>query len=285
MTSPSHALVIEVATWRLLRIASLFGLTGSLVALATTLQQAAGLGTVLLALAWSLAWGMAAGRPDLIMLVLQQWGWTTVLVAGLSMATILASGGFDSLLKAEANWLAWAAPVLLGTSASLAVAGILSSGLLAAFLLDGMSLQAIVSGPERYIAVTDILNPLIIVLAALALTGVFRLVLANAASTLWRARCGEAASSPAMRALLAGQPVLALPAGDIEAIRDERSEWLSAAERDIVERLASGETPKQIALARGVRDDTVYDQIGSAKQKSGAKTIEHLVALAWRPPT
>ena len=175
--------------------------------------------------------------------------------------------------------------MLLGTSASLAVAGILSSGLLAAFLLGGMSLSDIVTGPDRYTAVTDILNPLIIVLAALALTGVFRLVLANAASTLWRARRGEEASSPAMRALLGGQPTLALPAGDIEGIRDERSERLSPAERDIVERLASGETPQQIALARGVRDDTVYDQIGSAKQKSGAKTIAHLVALAWRPPT
>jgi hypothetical protein len=166
-------LAIEIATRRLLRVALLFGLTGSLVALVTTLQQAAGLATVVLAAAWSLAWASVSVRPQLIIPVLRQWCWTIVLVAGLSTATILGSGGFDSLLKAEANWLAWAAPVLLGTGASLAVAAILSGGLLAAFLLDGMSLQAIVSGPERYTAVTDVLNPLIIVLAGLAVIGVF----------------------------------------------------------------------------------------------------------------
>jgi DNA-binding CsgD family transcriptional regulator len=111
------------------------------------------------------------------------------------------------------------------------------------------------------------------------------LVLINAASTLWRARRDGAASSPAMRALLAGQPVLAPPAGDIEAVRDDRSKQLSPAERDIVERLARGQTPKQIAFARGVKPETVYDQIGSARRKTGALTNEHLIVLAWRPAT
>jgi DNA-binding CsgD family transcriptional regulator len=285
MMGLSHALAIEVATRRLLRVALLFGLTGSLVALVTTLQQSAGLATVVLAAAWSLTWASASVRPQILIPVLRQWRWTMVLIAGLSTATILGSGGFGSLLKAEANWLAWAAPVLLGSGASLAVATILSGGLLAAFMLDGMSLRVIVSGPERYTAVTDILNPLIIVLAALAVTGVFRLVLINAASALWRARRGEAASSPAMRALLAGEPVLAPPTGNIEAVRDDRDKRLSPAERDIVERLARGQTPKQIAFARGVKKETVYDQIGSAKQKTGATTREHLIVLAWHPPT
>jgi len=285
MAGSAHAQAIELATPRLLRLAMLFGLTGSVVALMTTLQQAAGAGTILLAIVWSLAWASASVRPQLVIPILRHWRWTTVLVAGTSLMTILASGGFDSLLKAEANWLAWAAPVLLGTAASLAVAAVLSGGLLAAFLLDGMSLQAIVSGPERYIAVTDILNPLIIVLVALAVVGVFRFVLTNAAAALRQARTGETATSPAMLALLSGQPVLALPAGEVGAIEGQSGKGLSLAERDIVERLARGETPQQIALARGVRDDTVYDQIGSAKTKAGANTIEHLVALAWRPPS
>lgn len=142
MPSPSHAVTVALATRRLLRIALLFGLTGSLVALATALQQAADVGIVVLAAAWSGAWAIASARPQLVIPILQQWRWTTVLVAVLSIATIVASGGFDSLLKAEANWLAWAAPVLLGTSASLAVAAILSGGLLTAFLLEGMSLEA-----------------------------------------------------------------------------------------------------------------------------------------------
>lgn len=283
MTTPSHAEAIEAATHRLLRIALLFGLMGSVVALVTTLQQSAGPVAVTLAAAWSLTWVAASIRPQLAIPVLRHWRWTVVLVAGLSVGTIMVTGGFDSLLKAEANWLAWAAPVLLGTGASLAVAAILSSGLLLAFLLGGMSLSAIISGSERYTAVTDILNPLIIVMAALAVTGVFRLVLAHAEPRLGRARRGEGVSSPAMRALLVGQPVLALPVGEAEGPKTGRSARLSPAERDIVERLASGQTPQQIARVRKVRDDTVYDQIGSAKRKAGAKTIEHLIALTWRP--
>jgi len=283
VTSSSHAAAIESATRRLLTIAALFGLTGSLVALVTAVTQLAAVGTVGLAVTWVSVWIAASIRPQLLIRLLRP-RWTVTLVAAASTVTIVATGGFDSLLKTEANWLAWAAPIVLGTAASLRVAAILCSGLLVAFLLDGMSLPTIATGPDRYTAVTDILNPFIIVLAALAVTGVFRLVLTNAASTLRRAREGEGASSPAMSALIAAPPILALPAGEFDAVPTERSTPLSLAERDIIDRLARGETPQQIALARKVRDDTVYDQIGSAKRKAGAKTIEHLIVLAWHPP-
>jgi DNA-binding CsgD family transcriptional regulator len=285
MTSPGHALAIEVATRRQLRVAMLFGLTSSLIVLFTTLQRPAGLSTIILAAAWSLTWAATSARPELIDPVLRHWPLTMPLIASASTATILASGGFSSLLKTDAEWLVWAAPVLLDAGASLAVAAVLSSGLLAAFLLNGMSLAAIVTSPNRYIAVTDILNPFVVVLLALVVTGVFRSVLTNAAPTLWRARRGTAASSPAMLALLASPPILALPVGQADPVERAPSPALSPAERDILQRLAAGQTPQQIALARGVRDDTVYDQIGAAKQKAGAKTIEHLIALAWHPAT
>lgn len=280
--SPEHLEAIELATRRLLRLAALLGLTSSAVGLFTTLAQGSSI-AMLLALAWATAWAIAAVRPQVIVLLLRHWLWTTPIIAGLSAITIRVSGGFDSLLKTEANWLAWAAPIALGTAASIAVASMLSTGLLVAFMLNGMSLEAIASGPHRYTAVTDILNPVVIVLLSLAVTGVFRFVLANAATTLRGARDGDDATSPAMLAMLAGQPVLALPAGEFAAIEDRPVRPLSPAERDILDRLAAGQTPQQIALARGVRDDTVYDQIGTAKRKVGASTIEHLVALAWRP--
>jgi DNA-binding CsgD family transcriptional regulator len=277
---------VEHATHRLLRMALLFGLVASIIALATTLLQPAGLTTVALAAAWTAAWGIASARPHAVVVAFAHWRWTMIVVAGLGSATIVASGGFNSLLKTEAEWLAWAAPVLLDTGASLAVAAVMSGGLLTALLAAGMAPSSIITGPHRYIAVTDILNPFVVVLLALVVTGVFRLVLQNAVPTLWRARQGDQpGSSPGMRALLAGAPVLALPAGEVISSPLPPSAPLSAAERDILERLANGQTPQQIALARRVRDDTVYAQIGSAKQKAGAATIEHLVALAWRPPT
>jgi DNA-binding CsgD family transcriptional regulator len=286
VTDPRHALTIEVATRRLLRVATLFGVTASLVALLVTLQRGSELALVGLAVAWSAAWAGASAWPKVMISVLRHWRWTTALVAGASTTTILASGGFNSLLKTEADWLAWAAPVLLDTVASLAVAAILSTGLLASFLLAGQSLGSIITGPDRYIAVTDILNPFVVVLLALVVTAVFRRVLGGAGHTLWCARQGEAGSSPAMRALLGGEPdaILALPRGD-SGHGHEPAKPLSPAERDIVDRLARGQTPQQIALARNVRDDTIYEQIGSAKHKTGAATIEHLIARAWRPPT
>jgi len=285
MTATSHALTVELATRRLLRVGLLLGVAGSLVALFTTIQQHTGVTAVALAIAWTIGWSVGAARPELVIPLLRWWRWTVVLVAGASLGTILASGGFDSLLKAEANWLAWAAPVVLGTSASLSVAAILSAGLLSAFLLDGMSLEQIVSGPERYTAVTDILNPLIVVLVALALSGVFRFVLSNASELLLRARQGGPASSPEMAALLAGRPLLALPAGELKPSAATLWERLTPSQRSIVEQLAEGLTPKQIALARGTQVETVWEQLAAARHRTGARTNEHLVVVAWPLPS
>lgn len=293
MTSPSQTLVVEVATERLLRVALLFGLAASIVALLTTLQAAAPVSTVLLAFAWSAAWAAGAAKPDAVVGLLRRWHWSVPVVVGLSIVTTLASGGFDSLLKAEANWLAWAAPVVLGTSASLVIAALLSTGLLTAFLLDGMSLHDVVAGADRYTAVTDIFNPFVVVLVSLTVTGVFRAVLGGASASLLRARQGGPASSPGMSRLLVGRPVLALPAGSIAPGSQPRELaglvgpeiQLSQAEREIVDLLAVGHTPQQIALRRQRSAETVYDQIASAKSKAGARTIEHLIVRAWRPPS
>ena len=291
LSRPNQTLSTEAGEFQ---VALLFGLGGSLVALVTTLQAGGPATTVLLALAWTSAWLAGAFHPEAAIWLLGRWRWTVPLVTGLSVLTILASDGFDSLLKAEANWLAWAAPVVLSTRrACLAIAGMLSGGLLTAFVLDGMSLHLVVSGPDRYTAVTDIVNPIVIVLVAVAFTGVFRAVLAGASESLRRAREGGPASSPGMSALLAGRPVLALPPGSLPS--DDQGEdepgrpvpavWLSRAEREIVSLLAEGHTPQQIALQRQRSVETVYDQIASAKRKAAARTIEHLVARAWHPPS
>ena len=292
MSSPEHALAVETATRRLLRVALLFGLGGSIVALVTTVQHRPAAGSVAVGTAWCAAWAAGAVRPEAVAWLLLRWRWTTPLVAAASVGTILASDGLDSLLKTEANWLAWAAPVVLGTAASLAIAAILSTGLLTAMLLGGRSLHDIIAGPDRYTAVTDLVNPFVIVLVALAFTGVFRVILRGAATTLASARGGGPTSTPGMSQLLAGRPARALPAGafapdsapDMTIDPREPATALSQAEREIIELLADGRTPQQIALQRERSVETVYDQIASAKHKAGARTIEHLIARAWRPP-
>jgi DNA-binding CsgD family transcriptional regulator len=85
-----------------------------------------------------------------------------------------------------------------------------------------------------------------------------------------------------MTALLAGAPVLKLPSaqGPIASTPAARSA-LTPAEREVVTLLADGHRPKQIALLRGVALSTIRTQIKAAKHKTGARTIEQLIAVAW----
>jgi DNA-binding CsgD family transcriptional regulator len=56
-------------------------------------------------------------------------------------------------------------------------------------------------------------------------------------------------------------------------------EPLTTAERDVLALLAHGRAPKQAAYERGIAISTVRSHIRAAKRKTGARTLEQLVAL------
>lgn len=66
-------------------------------------------------------------------------------------------------------------------------------------------------------------------------------------------------------------PLDTLPAPNVERLTD--------AQREIVRLLAQGLEPKEIAAARGCAHVTVKNHLWLAKERSGARTTWHLVAL------
>src|SRR5204862_3215831 len=101
---------------------------------------------------------------------------------------------------------------------------------------------------------------------------------------LYGLRHGEPATTPGLTALLAGQRMLALPAAPAPTNEVDHAPVgaaLTPAEREVVGLLADGHRAKQIALLRGVELSTVRSQIKSAKRKTGARTLDELVAVAW----
>lgn len=93
--------------------------------------------------------------------------------------------------------------------------------------------------------------------------------------TLQAIRNGAPASNLALQHALAGEP-LALPAGPPAAA-------LTPTERRVVEGLAGGMTPKQLAFEWGVSINTVRSHISSAKRKTDARTLRELAGIVGPP--
>lgn len=310
----SRDAVIAAARVSLVRIALAFGLANAAVPLVLLAVSGGEPAELAHALAWVCGWGLAVANAPALLHLLERLPTRLLLgaMAGLAAVwTISATGGLDSPLKTGGNWLGWAATVVISARASLAFAAIFSAAITTAFLVSGATLATLFTGPDRYIVITGILNPFAVVLVALALAGVFRSVIAAAPGSLWSVRSGGPATSAGLTALFRSEAIPLLASGAADA-RDHgedaegaaaggaaagkggtalptlpgaagTGERLTTRERGVVDRLAAGLAVKQIAHEDGRSAASVYDDIASAKGKSGARTIDHLVVLAWSP--
>lgn len=115
---------------------------------------------------------------------------------------------------------------------------------------------------------------------ALVLLGLARLFagfMANVEPTLAAMRQGAPALTPSLTRAIqrrAGQPALALPYTPTVD--------LTPTELRVVEGLASGSAPKELAQRWGVSLATVRTHIKRAKRKTGARTLHELVAMVAR---
>ena len=100
----------------------------------------------------------------------------------------------------------------------------------------------------------------------------FARVMESAPQILADLRDGAPASTPALTRALDPERLALLPG----------ESRLTPTERLVVEALASGRAPKQIAYDRGVSLATVRTHISNAKRKLGARTQAELAAMAAR---
>ncbi len=295
-----RAQLIEQTTTSLVRIALILGLisaVGPAIALLAGASPPSNRGGPLptaLALASCAAWAAALWRPEHLsrwMRAPRQRGALVALAAAASAGSIALTGGFASPLQAGASWLAWPATVLTRPRVAMLVAATMSVAVACGFLLAGHSPGALWNDPSRVALVGSIFNPLLIAVVGLAIAGMFRRVIMALPGVIWEVERGAPASSPPLGALLRGEAAMELderaPGDGLAAEQppavDERDAALTAAERDTIALLAAGHAPKQIAALQQRTPNAVYATIASAKRKTRAATIEHLVALAWEP--
>lgn len=278
--------VIEAARVSLVRIALAFGLLNAVVPLFVIVGSGDREEIVLGAL-WVAGWVAAVLNAERLLRLIEQPLSRTagLLLVGLAtVATVALTGGINSPLKTGGNWLGWAATVALSKRASMAVASVFSLALVTAFLVSGTPANELFDDANRYVVVTGILNPSVIVFVALALAGVFRWLIGVAPGTLWSIRNGGEATTDGLAQLFRNPPIPLLKAGGPDGSPDARKRAvLTQEERELISDLANGRTPQQIALQRGWTQPMAYRRLATARSKVGARTNEQLVALAWEP--
>jgi DNA-binding CsgD family transcriptional regulator len=275
--------MIDRARLRVLRITVLICL---LIALSNVVGSLAGFtasGTVTgpattLAVAWCTLWTMAAVFSRVTARCLQSWRTTAATLAAANAATIALTGGVNSPDLAVCMYVGWVASVVLRARAALVMSLTIGASVVAGYLLAGASITEVLAEPHRQAAVTGALLPVVTGIVGVLLAGVANTIFSRLGETLEGLRAGEDATTPAMAALLAGDEVRALPA---PARRYRSDRPLTDAEKAVVALLADGHRPKQIALMRGIAISTVRSQIKAAKRKTGARTIDELIAVSW----
>lgn len=135
-----------------------------------------------------------------------------------------------------------------------------------AWMLHGHGLNLLVNQMVDLVAYAGVLVLLVLLV---------RRFLMGVPVLLAEARQGNGLLTPALTAAVQGGPVGLLDRGDPVA----NAARLSNGERQLLALLADGLAPKQAALALHLSLPGVRSRIASAKRKTGARTLDQLVAL------
>jgi DNA-binding CsgD family transcriptional regulator len=171
---------------------------------------------------------------------------------------------FNAALVSSARWVA----------ISLAVSVL---GYLGDLAIRGDTPRWMLLGGGHSMVLNQVVDLVLNAAAGMVLIALLRRFMVRVPATLAAARAeGEAVTPLLARAV--GAPASAaalLPRADPGALIAA----LTAAERDVLALLAQGRAPKQAARDQGVALSTVRSHIAAAKRKTGARTLEQLVAL------
>lgn len=271
-------LLASAFTASALRVTLAFGVVNSLFFLLIAAVGNPSPQRVVLAAGFVAVWAAALWRHRFVERFAGGWPYVLIALTALSAVPIAIDGGRASVLHTEVLPLVWVAAVVASPRITLATGVTYGLALIAGVLLGGLSLGAISRGGNRYDVVSTAANGIEFAIVGLLLVGTFRSIVARGPDILAGVRRGEPATTPALGAVIRGEPL-----GLLLAPASRSDTELTRAERDVVTLLAEGLAPKQIALARGTSLATVRTQIKHAKRKTGARTLDELVAIAWHP--
>ena len=147
-------------------------------------------------------------------------------------------------------------------------------GFVGALALHGSS-AAWMFGDGRTVVVGQLVNLVANAGGGVLMITLLRRFLASAPLRLAAVRAGGASLTPQLALAASGRNVPALPAADPRAVIAP----LTAPEREVIELLAHGRVPKQAAVELSIALPTVRSRLAAAKRKTGARTLDQLVAL------
>lgn len=226
-------------------------------------------GLLLLAIA-----GIGVARVDVAARLLRPNG-RCVVVAGLfGLAGILDPGLYEHYTGIAGIPMAIAAFVSSARWVAICVA-VSTAAYLCALALDGSTLAWMV-GDGGEVIVGQLVNFAGTAAACLLVVGVLRRVLASSPQRLAAVRAGGPSLTPQLAlAARGGAGVALLPPAEPRIL----IAGLTHGERDVLALLASGRVPKQAAGDLVIALATVRSRISSAKHKTGARTLDQLVAM------
>jgi len=197
-----------------------------------------------------------------------------VLLAALFAVGGLIDVGLQNHFAEVAAAIACVAALISATRWVVLCCVVSALGFLGALALHGSSLDWMV-GDGRYVVAGQLVNLAANATAGLLMIALLRRFLADGPLLLAAVRAGGPSLTPQLALAAGGRQPPLLPAADARALVAA----LTPAECAVLKLLAAGRVPKQAARDLSIALPTVRSRIAAAKRKTGARTIEHLVAL------
>ena len=147
-------------------------------------------------------------------------------------------------------------------------------GYVCSLAVHGSSLAWMI-GDGRYVIAGQLINFAGNGAVGLLMIALLRRFLASAPQRLAAVRAGGASLTPQLASAASGRHLGLLPAADPGALIAP----LTTVEREVVALLAAGRVPKQAANDLSIALATARSRIASAKRKTGARTLDQLVAM------
>jgi DNA-binding CsgD family transcriptional regulator len=204
--------------------------------------------------------------------------WLVVLIAAAQLGAVVVDGALNGAYDAVSVTSIGLAAVAARARTVWICVVVLDVGYATAVLADHTP-SALLSSGELAGALGAVLGYPFAALVVLGLRGLFTRFVSNGDGVLMAMRDGTRTLAPAL------QQAIQLDAGSAVGLLTSPSRFheLSDKEVRVVERLAAGRRPKQIAFEWGVSLATVRTHLRHAKRKTGARTLPELAAMTTDP--